>query len=142
MTVEELLPFWEKNNFSVENEQLIDQGRVIDGFPLSYSGKSPDIGAYEQGDNWSAGTYLDTISIAPWPWNLMGDASIATISSPLKIVTTSSAYGEVWRVFNLQGKMIAETENPLGNIESISSNQVVILKSNITGVSIKRLLQQ
>jgi len=48
------------NNFGLKSRgKAVDFGRVINGYTDSYKGKSPDVGAYEVGDNWVPGPNWD-----------------------------------------------------------------------------------
>ncbi len=56
------------NNFQLQGSSIaIDRGLVISGFTDGYTGAAPDVGAYEFGRSWSAGTNLSTPAPAPAP---------------------------------------------------------------------------
>ncbi len=137
-TVKELLPHWDERNFIPEDERLIGKGRIVDKLPVSFSGDSPNIGAYEQGENWKPGTTLDTVTFSPWPWDINGTKPVSINMSAVKSSSLNSE-NQLWKVYNLHGQLIAETITPFGTVEALGSNQIVIMKNSVTGYSFKKI---
>jgi len=116
---------------------LIDAGVAIPGITDGFTGTAPDIGAYERGDNWKAGTTWQP-DFYPWSFltlsvdtKILNENKFQVYPVPANDILTikSTQSIEQVAVFNLQGQRLLNQNKNTNKINiSNLNNGVYIIK--------------
>lgn len=127
-SVVELIPEWERYVFHSDSDAINEAGTVVEGLPQNFSGTAPSIGAYAAGENWTAGTTLDTVALSPWPWNLNGSSDSTSIITPKPQFQYGKEVNQ-WGLYDLRGRLIMQSTSQSIIRNSVKAKGIYIMRA-------------
>ncbi len=116
------------NNFRLKNgTKAVDFGRVINGYTNGFKGKSPDVGAYEVGDNWVPGPN----------WNINQGPTGICYGLPGESCITPDSGGDTARPDANLADGVYYMETPAGDLKINSPNGRTVNTADTSGDSAK-----